>query len=117
MCDKGFIWNPSNCKCKCDKSCDVGEYLNYKNCKCRKKIIDKLDEECSENIDVNETLDIPLDVILLNFYKKVCNSCFVYIVLFVIFLIISICCVFIYFYLYLKKDNISTNFCDGYLSI
>ena len=26
MCDKGFIWNPSNCECKCDKSCDIGEY-------------------------------------------------------------------------------------------
>ena len=24
-CDKSFIWNPSNCKCDCDKSCDVGE--------------------------------------------------------------------------------------------
>ena len=22
--NKGFIWNPSNCECKCDKSCDVG---------------------------------------------------------------------------------------------
>ena len=29
MCDKGFIWNPSNCECECDKSCDVGEYLDY----------------------------------------------------------------------------------------
>ena len=28
-CDKGFIWNPSNCECECDKSCDVGEYLDY----------------------------------------------------------------------------------------
>ena len=27
ICDKGFIWNPSNCECECDKSCDVGEYL------------------------------------------------------------------------------------------
>ena len=26
MCDKGFIWNPSNCECECDKSCDVSEY-------------------------------------------------------------------------------------------
>ena len=26
VCDKGFIWNPSNCDCECDKSCDVGEY-------------------------------------------------------------------------------------------
>ena len=23
--DKGFIWNPNNCECECDKSCDVGE--------------------------------------------------------------------------------------------
>ena len=26
MCDKGFIWNPSNCEFECDKSCDKGEY-------------------------------------------------------------------------------------------
>ena len=71
MCEKGFIWNPSNCECECDKSCDVGEYLDHKNCKCRKKIIDKLVEECSENINENETLDIiPLDTIPLNVYKK-----------------------------------------------
>ena len=30
MCDKGFIWNPSNCECECDKACDVGEYLVMK---------------------------------------------------------------------------------------
>ena len=35
--DKGFIWNPSNYHCECDKSCDIGEYLDYSNCKCRKK--------------------------------------------------------------------------------
>ena len=51
ICDKGFIWNPSNCECECDKSCDVGEYLDYENCKCRKKLVDKLVEECTENID------------------------------------------------------------------
>ena len=32
VCDKGYIWNPSNCECECDKSCDAGEYLDYKNC-------------------------------------------------------------------------------------
>ena len=53
MCDKGFIWNPSSCECECDKLCDVGEYLDYKNCKCRKRLTDKLLEECSENIDEN----------------------------------------------------------------
>ena len=86
MYDKGFIWNPSNCECECDKSCDMGEYLDYKNCKCRKRIIDKLVKECSENIYENETLGI----IPLNIYKKVCNSCMVYIILFIVFLITSI---------------------------
>ena len=63
----------------------------------------------------NETLD----VIPLNIYKKVCNSCMVYIALFVIFLITSICIcsVFIYFHWYLKKDNINTIFSVGYLNI
>ena len=104
MCDKGFVWNPSNCECECDKSCDIGEYLDYKNCQCRKRIIDKLVDECSENIYENKTLD----VIPLNVYKKVCNSCMAYIVLPVLFLITSICicCVFIYFYWYLKKKII-----------
>ena len=32
-CDKGSIWNPTNCECECDKLCDFGEYLGYKNCK------------------------------------------------------------------------------------
>ena len=54
ICDKGFIWNPSNWECECDKSCDVGEYLYYKNCTCRKCLVDKLIEECDENIDEKE---------------------------------------------------------------
>ena len=117
LCDKGFIWNPSKCDCKCEKSCDVGEYLDYKSCKCRKRAIDKLVEECSENIYENEMLCYEtLDIIPLNVYKKMCNSCMVYIVLIVAFLItdICICCVLIYFYWYLKKDNISTNFSVRY---
>ena len=51
VCDKGFIWNPSNCECECEKSCDIGEHLDYENCKCTKKLVDKLAEECTENID------------------------------------------------------------------
>ena len=53
-CEKGFIWNPSNCECECDKSCEINEYLNYQNCKCRKKLADKLVEECTKNIDEKE---------------------------------------------------------------
>ena len=33
ICDKGFVLNPSNCECECDKSCDVREYLDYENLK------------------------------------------------------------------------------------
>ena len=50
VCDKGFNWNSSNCECECDKSCDIGEYLDYSNCKCRKRSVDKLIEECTQNI-------------------------------------------------------------------
>ena len=120
MCDKGFIWNPNNCECEYDKSCDVGEYLDYKNCKCRKRIIYKLVEECSENIDGNEMFyNQTLNIIPVNVHKIVCSSWMINIVLFTVFLITSICvcCAFIYFYWYFKKDNISTNFSVGYLNI
>ena len=39
LCDKGYVWNHSNCECECDK--------------CRKKSVDPLVEECTKNI--NET--------------------------------------------------------------
>ena len=101
MCDKGFIGNPSNCECECDKSCDIGEYLDYKNCKCRKKIIDKLIEECSENIDenkmlYNETLDI-----ISSSDNKTPDSCIVYVVLFCVFLIINISMLFMFIYFFI----------------
>ena len=51
VCDKGFIWHPSNCECECNKSCDVGECLDYENCSWRKKIVDKLVEECTETVE------------------------------------------------------------------
>ena len=60
ICDKGFIWNPSNCGCECDKSFDVGEHLDYKNCKCRKKVVDKLFEEFTVNIDEVEIAGMAL---------------------------------------------------------
>ena len=89
MYDKGFIWKPSNCECECDKSCDIGECLDYKNCKCKKRLIDKLVEECSENIDGNEMLyNQTLDIISSSDNNKTSNFCIVYIVLFSVFLII-----------------------------
>ena len=101
ICDKGFIWNPSNCECEYDKSCDVGECLDYENCKCRKKLVDKLVEECSENFDGNEMIYNGT----LNDYERLCNSCTIYIVLFAIdfLIIIGISSAFIYFHWHLKK--------------
>ena len=47
--DKGYIWNPSNCKCECDKSCNINEYLDYSSCKYKRKLIDPLLEECTND--------------------------------------------------------------------
>ena len=91
-CDKGFIWNPSNCECECDKNCDIGEYLDYSSCKCRKKLIDPLVEECTENIDETKLVNITVE----NENNSRCTSYLVYKVLFFIFFIIS-CGIIIYF--------------------
>ena len=60
VCDKGYAWNPSNCECEFDKACDVGEYLDYEDCKCRKKIVDKLVDECNETVEQVKTAIITL---------------------------------------------------------
>ena len=57
VCDKGFVWNPNNCECECDKSCDINRYLDYENCKCRKKLVDILVEECTENIEETKLVE------------------------------------------------------------
>ena len=106
VCDNGFIWNPSNCECECDKTCDTGEYLDYENCKCRKKLVDKLVDECTETVE-----ELKLTKITLakneNYYK--CSSCTVYIVLmiivFTIFTGITTC--FVYYNWSLIKNNVS----------
>ena len=101
--DKGFIWNPSNCECEGDKACDVGEYLDYENCKCRKKLVDKLVDECTETVE-----EVKLARITYaeneNCYK--CSSCTMYTVLFWIFFTINVGgkgAYFIYFSGYLKR--------------
>ena len=102
--DKGFIWNSSNCECKCDKSCNVEEYLDYKNCKYRNKLVDKLVEECCENIDGNKMLhNETLDVIPLNDYKNVCNSCTISIVLFNVFFNNKLCISSVFIFIGIQK--------------
>ena len=75
---------------------------NERRRKCRKRLIDKLFEECNENIDGYEIIYNDT----LNDYGKICNSCTVSTVLLAIFVImrISISSVFIHFYWYLKDD-------------
>ena len=97
MCDKAFIWNPSNCECECGKSCDVGGYLNYENCKFRKKLAKKWIEESAENED---------EVKITSENKHKCSSCMLYIVLFSVIVTVSIGIGihFAYFHWHLKKD-------------
>ena len=85
--DKRFIWNPSNCECECDKACYVSEYLDYENCKCRKKLVDKLIDECIETIEEVKLAKTTLTEDE-NSYK--CSSCTVYTVLFWIFFTINV---------------------------
>ena len=65
ICCNEFNWNPSNCECEYDKSFDVGEYLDYQNCKCWKRLVDKLVEECHENIDEKNYIQVKWFIIQL----------------------------------------------------
>ena len=85
--EKGSIWNPSTCKCECDKSCDVGEYLDYDNCNCSKKLVDKLIEECPENV---ERVKLAKLTSTENENKHKCSSCTLHIILFSIIFTIHV---------------------------
>ena len=85
--DKWFIWNPSNCEC--DKSSHLWEYLDYENCRLRKILVDKLVQECTDNIDEVKMAKITLDEHE-NKYEIVCECfCTLFIVLFSIIFTIS----------------------------
>ena len=85
------------------KSCDVGKYWDYENCKCRKRLVDKLVDECDENID--EVVKI------LDNNKNKCNFCILYIVLFFkyFFTINVAVAAYIVYYKYrnCNKENVS----------
>ena len=100
ICDKGFIGNPSNCEC--EKSCDIGEYLDYENCKCRRNLVDKVVEECPENID-----ELKIAEMALFEHRNDCkSSCTVYIVLIAIVFTISIeIGTYLIYYKYINHDK------------
>ena len=104
MCYKRFIWIQSNCECQCDKSSDVGEYLDYQNCKCRKKLVDKLVEECTETVEEVKLAKITSAKEGKNKYKS--SSCTLYIMLFSVTFTtnVGIGSYFLYLHWYLKKD-------------
>ena len=91
---------------KCDKACDIGEYLDHENCKCRKKVVDKLVDECTETVEEVKLAKITLAE---NESWNKYSSCTVYIVLviavFTIFTGITTC--FVYYNWSLIKNNVS----------
>ena len=101
VCEKGYIFNPSNCECEYDKSCNIGQYLDYSDCKCKKKLIDPLIEECTKNDDETKLVNITVE--------NENGFCKVYIVLMtVVFTIFSgITIYFVYYNWSLIKNNIS----------
>ena len=97
------IWNPSNCKCECDKSCDFDEYLDYENSRCRKRFVNKLIQECNENVEETSLVKI-------NSTNCKGKSCILYIVLFLICFAINIgvATYFVYYkYINHNKENVS----------
>ena len=70
---------------QCDKSCNISEYINYSSCKCRKKLIDPLVEEFTENIDKTKLVNINVE----NKNNDRCHSYVICMVLFWIFFMIS----------------------------
>ena len=101
VCDKGFIWNPSNCEC--DRSCDIGEHLDYENYQCREKLVDKLVEEFSET---NNKVKLDKITLAKSENKCKCSSCTVYIVLFsIIFTIIVGIGTYLVYYKYMNCNK------------
>ena len=94
-----------NCECEWNKSCNVGEYLDYENCKCRKRLVDKLMEECNENIDEAKWTEIAL------FEHK--NECVCYYTVFIVLIVIALTisigvgAYFTYKYINHNKENVS----------
>ena len=87
--DKGLIFNPSNYKCECDKSCNTSQYLDYLDCRCKKKIIDLIVEKCTEYDDDKTKLVNITDNKTEIVNKTVENSCKVSIVLTMVAIVIS----------------------------
>ena len=103
VCDKGFIWNPSNCECECNKSCNIGEYLDYSNCKCRKKLVDKLVDECTETIEEVKIAEITPFENKNNYEYNSCRVCIILMI--VVFTIFTGITVYLAYYNWSLSNN------------
>ena len=90
-CKYRFIWNPSICEC--DKSCDIRVDLDYENCKCRKRLIDKLVEQWSKDINWNKINKMSWKrmQVLYNIHKLL-------IITFIIIIVIGSACIYLYWH-------------------
>ena len=70
------------------KSGNIGEYLDYENCKCRKKIADKLIDECTETIEEVKLANITIAENKNNYKYGSCNVYIVFTI--VVFIIIGL---------------------------
>ena len=107
---QGFIWNPSNCECECDTSCDVGEYLEYVNCTLRKRLVDKLIEECTENFEEAKITGITSFKWNSIEHKNNCKSS-VKIYVFLIVIVFTICIWIGTYFIYYKYINCEKKYC------
>ena len=60
---------------------DVGEYLNYSDCKCKKRLADKLIDECIETIEKTKLVNITFTE---NENDYECGYCILYVVLMIV---------------------------------
>ena len=102
ICEKGFFLNPCNCECESDTNCDFSEYLDFENYKWRKKLVDKLIDERTETIEV-KLAKIPLSG---NENEHKYSFCKVYIVLMIVVftIFIGITIYFVYYNWFLIKN-------------
>ena len=103
-----LVTTDKNCyNCECDKNCGFSKYFDHENCKCRKKIVDKLIDECTETIEEVKLANITFTENENSYYK--CSSCKVYIVLMIVIFTIftGIIISFVYYNWSLIKNNVS----------
>ena len=86
---------------------DFSEYLDYQNCKCRKKLVDRLIDECTETIE--EVKLAAKITIFENENENKYGSYKVYIVLMIVVfaIFIGITIYFVYYNWSLIKNNVS----------